>query len=374
VVVLWALAALQVIAGAVVIARLSRGRERSVPIRPGPPAPAGAISVIIPARDEAARIGPLLEALTRCGEAVREIIVVDDRSTDGTGAVVEGLAAADARIRLVRGAEPQSGWVGKQHALQQGLAVASAPWTLCLDADARPDPALPDALVVAAEERGYDALTAGPRFAVDTVGEEILHPALLATLVYRFGPPTPAPISTARTVANGQCLLVPTARFRDAGGWQPVAANMTEDVALARHLVRTGWALGLVDAAPLLVVDMHASAAEAWREWGRSLALPGVASGREQVLDIATLALTLGLPLPMLIAAAWTGSLLVAVPSLILLIVRILFHVALRPTYDDPGAAYWLAPLADPLAVVRLAWSAIRPNRRWRGRTYARSG
>lgn len=372
--ILWVLAALQVIAGAVVITRLSRGRERSAPLQPGDPAPAGSLSVVIPARDEALRIGPLLDALARSGPSVREILVVDDGSTDGTADVVERHAALEPRISLLAGAEHPDGWVGKQHALQQGLAQAEAPWTLCLDADARPDPALPDALLTAAEERGFDALTAGPRFAVDTTGEAILHPALLATLVYRFGPPSPAPIASQRTVANGQCLLVPTERFRDAGGWTPVATNMTEDVALARHLIREGWALGLVDAAPLLVVDMHASAREAWREWGRSLALPGVASRREQTLDVATLALTMALPLPMLLAALLVDNWPLALPSLILLLVRWLFHVALRPTYDRPSAAYWLAPLADPLAVLRLAWSAVRPNRSWRGRTYTSSG
>ena len=371
---LWLLALLQVVAGAAVLVRLARGRDRTAPLQPGATARPGAISIVIPARDEEHRIEPLLNALTRSGSTVYEIIVVDDGSVDATATIVERWSAQDPRIRLLRGAERPNGWVGKQHALQQGLAVATAPWTLCLDADARPDPTLPEALLAAAQEHDYEALTAGPRFAVDTLGEAILHPALLATLVYRFGPPTNAPITSERTVANGQCLLVPTERFRAADGWAPVAANMTEDVALARHLVREGWQLGLVDAAPLLVVDMHASAGEAWREWGRSLALPGVASGREQLVDLATLTLTMALPLPMLIAAAWTGSLLLAIPSLVLLGVRVEFHVALRPTYDQPGPAYWLAPLADPLAVIRLGWSAWRPNRSWRGRTYSTSG
>jgi len=302
------------------------------------------------------------------------VVVVDDGSTDGTADLVRAWSDRDPRIRLIAAGERPPEWVGKQHALQAGLAEAAADWCLCLDADARPDPALPDAALAAALKHGYDAMSAGPRFAVDTAGEAVLHPALLATLVYRFGPPSPRPVSSTRTVANGQCLLVPTERFRQAGGWEPVAANMTEDVALARHLVRTGWALGLVDAAPLLVVDMHTSAREAWREWGRSLALPGVAPAREQIVDIGVLTLTMALPLPMLIAAAWTGSLLLATPSLILLLIRWLFHIALRPTYDRPSAAYWLAPLADPLAVLRLLWSALRPNRSWRGRTYARSG
>ncbi|MFM9123953.1 MAG: glycosyl transferase group 2 family protein, partial [Actinomycetota bacterium] len=62
-----------------------------------------------------------------------------------------------------------------------------------------------------------------------------------------------------------------------------------------------------------------------------------------------------------------------AIDRLVLLAVRLLLHGALRATYDRPPAAYWLAPLADGLAVLRLAVSAVRPNRRWRGRTYARS-
>ena len=368
------LAVLQAIAGAVVLVRLSRGRERAAPLDGAAPARPGAVSVVVPARDEALRIGPLLEALVATDATVLEVLVVDDRSTDGTAQVVAGFAARDPRIRVIAGAEPPPGWVGKQHALQQGLAEARAPWALCLDADACPAPALPAALVAAAEGRDLDALTAGPRFAVGTTAEAILHPALLATLVYRFGPPPPGPVTSTRTVANGQCLLVPTERFRTAGGWQAVAANMTEDVALVRRLVADGWRVGLVDAAPLLVVDMHDSGREAWREWGRSLALPGVASGAEQALDIAVLALALALPIPMLIACAWTGIWLAAVPSLVLLAVRLLFQVALRPTYDRPSTAWWLAPLADPLAVVRLAWSALRPNRRWRGREYATSG
>jgi hypothetical protein len=63
-----------------------------------------------------------------------------------------------------------------------------------------------------------------------------------------------------------------------------------------------------------------------------------------------------------------------AVPSIVLVFVRLAFHAALRPTYDAPGPAYWLAPLADGAAVVRLLASAVRPNRHWRGRSYTESG
>ena len=88
---------------------------------------------------------------------------------------------------------------------------------------------------------------------------------------------------------------------------------------------------------------------------------------------MVTLLLVLALPPWMLLAALLTGSWWAAVPSLVLIGVRLLLHGALRATYDRPPAAYWLAPLADGLAVLRLAISAVRPNRRWRGRTYLRS-
>jgi dolichol-phosphate mannosyltransferase len=358
-------------AGAAIVVgrRLARGAHRERPLRPLA-APAGTtISVVIPARNEEGRLGPLLAALASAGGEVLEVLVVDDESQDGTAAVVRTASARDPRVRLVRGAPLPPGWVGKSWALQQGLELAQGDWLLALDADVRVDPALPGALVAVARARGLDLLTAGPRFIVDTVGERLLHPALLATLVYRFGPPGTFP--RGRELANGQCLLAPRARLLAAGGWRPVAPQMTEDVALVRHLAAEGWRTGMCDASPLLAVDMHDSAREAWREWGRSLSLPGVAPGRQQALDIVCLALTMALPLPVLVAAARHRDPFPFAVAAALLGVRLGIHAAVAGVYDRRGPAWWLAPAADPLAVARLSAGALRPNRRWRGRAYA---
>ena len=145
---------------------------------------------------------------------------------------------------------------------------------------------------------------------------------------------------------------------------------MTEDVALARHLGRRGWRLALVDASGLLAVDMHASAREAWREWGRSLALPGVAGPAEQARAALIVALVQGLPLPVLALAARRRDPLAAAVAGTLLLVRVGLHAALRDSYAQRGPAWWAAPLADPLAAVRLASGALAPSRRWRGRSY----
>ena len=291
------LTAAQAAAAAVVATRLARGRGMRPPLQAGV-LPAGTtVSAVIPARDEAARIGPCVIA-ARADPGISEVIVVDDESADGTAAV-----AARAGARVIPGRRLPPGWVGKQWALQQGLEVASGEYVLTLDADARPRPGLAGALVTAAAAGPFDLVSAGPRFVCGSVAEQGLHAAMLATLVYRFGPiglarqPRPG-----RVVVNGQCLLARRAGLAAAGGFGPVRAHLTDDIALARDLARRGWRIGFLDGRDLLEVDMHASVAEVWREWGRSLPMTDVSSPAGQAADLAVLGLTTALPLARLAA------------------------------------------------------------------------
>ena len=294
--------AAQAAAAAVVATRLARGRHRRPPLRAGAPLPAGTtVSAVIPARDEAARIGPCVLA-ARADPGVSEVLVVDDESTDGTAAV-----AARAGARVIPGRPLPGGWVGKQWALQQGLEVASGEYVLTLDADTRPRPGLAAALVTAAIGGPFDLVSAGPRFVCDSAAEQGLHAAMLATLVYRFGPmasPHPAP---HRVVVNGQCLLARRAGLAAAGGFAPVRGYLTDDIALARNLARRGWRIGFLDGRDLLDVDMHASMTEVWREWGRSLPMADVTSPAGLAADLAVLGLTTALPLARLAAGRPTA-------------------------------------------------------------------
>ena len=295
--------AAQAAAAAVVAARLARGRQMRPPLRAGVPLPSGStVSAIIPARDEAGRIGPCVLA-ARADPGISEVIVVDDESTDGTGEVAAGAGA-----RVIPGLTLPSGWVGKQWALQQGLEVASGEYVLTLDADARPRPGLAAALVTAAAGGPFDLVSAGPRFVCDSVAEQGLHAAMLATLVYRFGPVGPdRQPRPHRVVVNGQCLLARRAGLAAAGGFAPVRGHLTDDIALARDLARRGWRIGFLDGRDLLDVDMHASAADVWREWGRSLPMTDVTSLGDQAADLAVLGLTTALPLVRLVAGRPTG-------------------------------------------------------------------
>ena len=312
------------------LARLGRGRVRRPALAAGG-AFEGTISVVIPARDEASRIGPCLDGLAGDPD-VLEVIVVDDGSTDATAAVA---AARGARV-VTAGAAP-AGWVGKPWALQRGLEEARGDVVVSVDADTRPRRGLAAAAAaaLAAAERdvapGADAsghgaasspsgaassaaapgdgapvlVSVGARFVCSTAGERWLHPALLATLVYRYGPPdADARVAISRLMINGQCTAVRRAALLEAGGYAEAAGHMTDDAAFARGLARRGWRVVFHDGGGLIDVDMHESAAETWREWGRSIALPDVTSPAWRAADVAVVWLTLGLPWLRLAVAA----------------------------------------------------------------------
>jgi len=347
----------QAIASAVLLARLGRGRRRRPALTAAAPLPAGSISVVVPARDEAGRIGPCLDGLLG-DPALLEVIVVDDGSTDATADLARARGA-----RVVEAGPPPPGWIGKPWALQRGLETARGDVVVSVDADTRPQPGLASALAACLEDA--DLVSAGARFICDTPGERWMHPALLTTLVYRYGPPdTAAPLPVARLLINGQCTAVRREALLEAGGYAHAAGHMTDDAAFARGLARRGWRVAFHDAGALLSVDMHDSLSETWREWGRSIALTDVTSPAWRAADVALVWLTLGLPPLRLLLGRPTRL------DLALIALRWTMLAPLASGYARRGAPYWLSPLADPLAALRLTVSALAPSKRWRGRDY----
>jgi len=315
------------------------------------------ISVVIPARNERQRIGPLLASLRGSGH---DVIVVDDESTDGTAQFAASMGA-----RVVTGEPLPSGWVGKVWALEQGLRAASGEWIVTFDADTEPMSALPTALVRRAIDDGLDLVSVGGRFRCPTNSLTMVHASMLTTLVYRFGPvgvrwQPPA----RRAIANGQCLAMRRHMLVDAGGFAPVHDHLTDDIALVRHLAGAGWRTAMLDGSDVLTVTMHRDAADAWRNWGRSLPMPDVTAWPDHSADLGVLWLAQALPLVRLLtgrADAIDGALLAARAGILAGTAR---------AYERRGVAYWLSPLADLPVVARVTAGAIRPERTWRGRTY----
>jgi dolichol-phosphate mannosyltransferase len=340
-----------------VVGRLARGRRRRPPLRPGAAPPDVTVSVVVPARDEEARLPACLEALAAETDAY-EVVVVDDESADATAAI-----AGAAGVRLVHGKPLADGWAGKTWALQQGLDAASGEVVVFLDADTRVLPGLLRALVARLAQE-TDLLSVAPRFTCRGGLERALHASMLTTLVLRFGPTDvegwqPSP---TRAVANGQCVACRADTLRAAGGWARVRGSLVEDVALARALRGDGWRVAFADASDLLDVRMYESARETWTGWGRSLMGVGVTTPAWLAADLALLWVAAG-ALPRAVLLRRRSALPLAALRLALL-------GALARSYRPRGVAFWLSPLLDLPVMARLTWSVVRPGRTWRGRTY----
>ncbi|MBV9174360.1 MAG: glycosyltransferase family 2 protein, partial [Chloroflexi bacterium] len=147
---------------------------------------AGVVSVILPVLNEAQRLSPCLEALQAQGAEVNEILVVDSGSMDGTRDLVQRYVRRDRRIRLIQAGTAPDDWNGKVWGLHHGArALASnAEWILTLDADVVATPGLAAALVSRARERRLRLLSVATRQHVSGVVQGVLHPSMLASLVY----------------------------------------------------------------------------------------------------------------------------------------------------------------------------------------------
>jgi dolichol-phosphate mannosyltransferase len=379
---------IQLPAVAILLSRLLKGPTRHPPLEPRSPAPAsvGLVSVVVPTLNEAKRIAPCLDGLSRQSYEVREIIVVDSHSTDSTPDLVKAAQKTDPRFRLINDDPLPSDWVGRPWALHSGFLASRdrSEWILGIDADTQPHPGLVASLIETAYSENYDLISLSPQFVLRYPGELWLQPALLMTLVYRFGPAGEKGNSPERVMANGQCFFCRRSLLVKLGGYVSARNSFCDDVTLARFAAASGAKVGFLDGAKVLRVRMYEGALETWNEWGRSLDLKDAASRGQVWGDLWLLTAVQGLPLPMLIVSALlVGSGNTTIPALtalglngFLVAIRIALNWAIAPSYDRSQAqsawVFWLSPLADPIAVLRIFLSSTRTPTQWRGRNYTK--
>ena len=373
-------------AAAILLSRLLRGPSRFPPLRPqlAQPAFLGKVSVIVPTLNEAERISPCLEGLSRQSYEVREVIVVDSCSTDATPDLVKAKQQQDPRFRLMNDPPLPTDWIGRPWALHNGFLASSeqSDWILGVDADTQPQPGLVASLLETAIAHDYDLISLSPQFILSYPGEIWLQPALLMTLVYRFGAAGETNSAPERVMANGQCFFCRRSLLAQVNGYTSAKRSFCDDVTLAREIAALGAKVGFLDGANVLKVRMYEGAAETWKEWGRSLDLKDAASPAQVWGDWLLLLLVQGLPLPLtilLLILMSGGQTNLAMQSLLglnllLLLIRIGLNFAIAPSYDLSQAKaswlFWLSPLADPLAVLRIFLSSVQTPKSWRGRTY----
>ncbi|NJO93653.1 MAG: glycosyltransferase [Hydrococcus sp. RM1_1_31] len=372
----------------ILLSRLLKGSGRRPPLEPKSPTPEmlGAVSVIVPTLNEVERIDPALAGLSRQSYEMREAIVVDSHSQDGTQERVKAAASLDPRFRLLTDDPLPPGWVGRPWALHTGFLKSSpkSEWILGIDADTQPRSGLLASLLGAAAEEGYDLVSLSPQFILRYPGEWWLQPALLMTLLYRFDSAGVREQMPERVMANGQCFLCRRAVLEQLEGYSRAASSFCDDVTLARYAAARGFKVGFLDGAKVIRVRMYEGMRETWREWGRSLDLKDASSSNLLWGDLWLLLSTQGLPIllcPVLLMYLGVGYVFPTLKAaiglnLFLLAIRVALLWAIFPSYyrdskfSLPSQLFWLSPLADPLAVLRIFLSAFQKPTQWRGRQY----
>ncbi len=233
-----------------------------------------AVSVIVPARNEAHNVVACVASLGASTYPDFEILVVDDRSTDATGEIARGLRPTRARrYRVIDGEELPPGWFGKPWACLQGAREAEGTLLLFTDADTVHAPDLLERAVLGLYEDRAGALTVAGRQAMESFWEKLLQPQFFVLLVLRF--PNllwPTPRRRWRSaIANGQYILIAREAYDRLGGHRAVAGEVVEDMRLAQELVRAGTRLTVRAAEDGLETRMYQTLPDIVAGWGKNL-------------------------------------------------------------------------------------------------------
>lgn len=217
-------------------------------ISPAPVDPLPLVSILIPARDEAAVIGSTVRSLLGQTYPNIELLVLDDQSSDGTAAAAEAAAGGSDALRVLPGKSLPDGWLGKNWACQQLAEAATGDLLLFTDADVRWRPDAVAALVADGDAMQADLLTVWPTQETVTWPERLVVP-LMALAILGYLPLVAVhylPWSMF-AAANGQCLCFRRPTYDSIGGHAAVAGEVVEDVALARRVKAAGGRLRMAD-------------------------------------------------------------------------------------------------------------------------------
>jgi chlorobactene glucosyltransferase len=273
----WILASLPWLLGPLVMAWRARRSPSLDDESAVPPASPQLVSMIVPARNEARNIERCVSSIARTGWPSLEIIVVDDRSEDDTGAIVRAMAARDARVRVVEGAPVPEGWFGKQWACEQGARVAKGSTLIFTDADTVHAPDLIPRSMHAIEARALDFFTVGGFQELGSFWERVVMPQVFYMLASRYG--GAGAVNRAKRsrdkIANGQYLCFTRAAYDALGGHEAVRGKAAEDLALAQLVHARGMRGELAMGPDQLSTRMYTSLAEVVNGWTKNIVTAG---------------------------------------------------------------------------------------------------
>ena len=359
------------------VARLPR--ELPPPSRSAGPEPF--VSVIVPARNEAANIETCVRSVTGSSYPAFEVIVVDDRSEDGTAEIVRSLGLGNARrLRLVEGAELPPGWLGKPWACWHGAAVAEAGLLLFTDADTWHGQDLLARAVAGLHEEEADLMTLVGKQLMESFWERLVQPQIFMLMLFRF----PRFERTARNprwrdgIANGQYLLFQRVAYEAIGGHEAVRDEVVEDLVLAQLVKRAGLRLRIRGAQDDLATRMYRSLGHLVEGWSKNIVLGGLQSlppWLRPVMPPLSLAVGVGLwlvpPLTLVAALAGAGGASLLLWSAAVSALSVVIWAHFTRQMGAPAAYGLLYPLGAGVGAYIFLRSWMRGRRvEWKGRRY----
>jgi glycosyltransferase involved in cell wall biosynthesis len=209
------------------------------------------LSVIVPARNEAAGIAATLHSLLAVDGIALEIVAVDDRSTDQTGAIMDGLAASVAAqggvpgktMQILHVAQLPPGWLGKTHAMALGARHATGEWLLFTDGDVLfHRDALRRALEYATQS-GADHMVLLPTILLQSFGERMMVSLLQVLSLWPLRLwRVPDPRSQRDAIGVGAFNMIRREVYDAIGGWAALRMEVLEDLALGHRVKASGFA------------------------------------------------------------------------------------------------------------------------------------
>ena len=259
-------------------------------VAPTPVSGQPTVSVIVPARNEEASLAACLQSLVSQTGVSFEVIVVNDGSTDRTGEI----AASFPAVRLIDAEPLPAGWSGKTNAMLSGATQAQGQWLLFTDADTVHLPGSMARSLAEAIQRRAALLSYSPEQEVEGVLEKAVMPVIFAELAATYRPSRVSDPASPAAAANGQYLLISRQAYDAVGGHAAVAANLLEDVALARAVKQSGRRIFFRFGGDAVRTRMYRGFAQLREGWTKNLALLFPSPMRLAALRLTEFALIAG--------------------------------------------------------------------------------
>ena len=234
--------------------RRLRRIEHVTPLRSGPP-----VSVVAAARNEAHGIEAALTSVLGLDYPALEVIVVDDRSTDETGAILDRLARLHPRLKVNHISALPEGWLGKNHALSVGAEAASGELLLFTDADIVFEPTTLRRAVALMEREELDHLTAIPDTRVPGLALNAFVAAFGVFFSLYARPWKARDPNSRHHIGIGAFNLIRTAAYRAIGTHRAIAMRPDDDLKLGKLVKKRGFRQDVVYGGDFIVVEWYSS-------------------------------------------------------------------------------------------------------------------